>query len=299
MTGAGSTPHGAREPSLGRTDPAAGARPARAARGAPSASSSASRSAPVPRAAAARHPGRRVVDAPTRAFHALFALCFLLAYVTGDSERWRLVHVTMGYTLAGLLGWRIVLGLIGPRRLRLGAAWARTAALRQTLGRVIARTRALAAARSIAEARAAAGAPQAASSAIDPVPVRSWRRDAEAAMRAALPATVLALLAAALPLLATGVVVEEAWTGPWWTDALAELHEGLGEAALALAGAHVAAVLALCLLDGPHRPVSMWTGRAPGAGPDLIRSDLRGWAAVLCAAVLTWWGWSFLGAWLG
>lgn len=53
-------------------------------------------------------PSRRVVDAPTRAFHWLFALCFVGAYLTADSESWRLMHVTLGYTLAGLLVFRVL-----------------------------------------------------------------------------------------------------------------------------------------------------------------------------------------------
>ena len=57
---------------------------------------------------------RLVVDAPMRMFHWLFALSFVGAYVTADSERWRLVHVTLGYTMAGLLVFRLLYGLLGP-----------------------------------------------------------------------------------------------------------------------------------------------------------------------------------------
>jgi cytochrome b len=64
-------------------------------------------------------PSRRVTDAPTRVFHWLFALCFTGAYLSAESERWRLVHVTLGYTFAGLLVFRLVWGLIGPRQARL------------------------------------------------------------------------------------------------------------------------------------------------------------------------------------
>src|SRR3990167_9866771 len=62
---------------------------------------------------------RRVVDAPTRVFHWLFALSFLGAYLTADGERWRLLHVTLGYTLAGLLVFRVLYGLWGPPHARL------------------------------------------------------------------------------------------------------------------------------------------------------------------------------------
>jgi Cytochrome b len=57
----------------------------------------------------------RVWDAPVRVFHWLMVVSFVVAYATGDSERWRLVHVTFGYTMAGLVAFRIVWGLLGTR----------------------------------------------------------------------------------------------------------------------------------------------------------------------------------------
>ena len=48
-------------------------------------------------------PSRRVVDATTRMLHWLMAFTFTTAYLTADGERWRLVHVTLGYTLAALV----------------------------------------------------------------------------------------------------------------------------------------------------------------------------------------------------
>ena len=63
---------------------------------------------------AARAATRKVIDAPTRIFHWGFALCFLGAYITSESEKLRLVHVTLGYTMAGLFAFRIIWGLVGP-----------------------------------------------------------------------------------------------------------------------------------------------------------------------------------------
>jgi Cytochrome b(N-terminal)/b6/petB. len=54
-----------------------------------------------------------VVDATTRMLHWLMALSFTAAYITADGERWRLVHVTLGYTLAGLVVARVLWGLFG------------------------------------------------------------------------------------------------------------------------------------------------------------------------------------------
>ena len=72
-----------------------------------------------------RRPGVCVTDAPTRMFHWLFALSFVGAYLTADGERWRALHVTLGYTMAGLLAFRVLYGLFGPRQARLGLMWRR------------------------------------------------------------------------------------------------------------------------------------------------------------------------------
>jgi cytochrome b len=59
-----------------------------------------------------------VWDAPTRAFHWLLALSFAGAFLTAESERYRDVHVTLGYTVLGLVAFRLVWGLIGTRYAR-------------------------------------------------------------------------------------------------------------------------------------------------------------------------------------
>lgn len=79
------------------------------------------------RAAAAPQPRRLVVDAPTRMFHALFALAFAGAWLSADGERWRELHVTLGWTMAGLLGFRVGWGLFGPPAARLAVTWRRIA----------------------------------------------------------------------------------------------------------------------------------------------------------------------------
>jgi cytochrome b len=48
-----------------------------------------------------------VWDWPTRVFHWLLAVCFGGAFVTGDSERWRDVHIAFGYLVAGLIAFRL------------------------------------------------------------------------------------------------------------------------------------------------------------------------------------------------
>jgi len=54
-----------------------------------------------------------VWDAPVRVFHWLMVACFAGAWITADSERWRLVHETLGETMIGLAVWRVVWGVVG------------------------------------------------------------------------------------------------------------------------------------------------------------------------------------------
>lgn len=57
----------------------------------------------------------RIWDLPTRIFHwALVAAC-ATAFLTGDSDEWRHVHVFAGYIAAGLVVFRLAWGFIGTR----------------------------------------------------------------------------------------------------------------------------------------------------------------------------------------
>lgn len=58
----------------------------------------------------------RVWDPFVRVFHWSLAGLFLLAYATGDEIE--TVHIAAGYTIAGLLGLRILWGFVGPRNAR-------------------------------------------------------------------------------------------------------------------------------------------------------------------------------------
>lgn len=62
-----------------------------------------------------------VWDFPTRVFHWTLVLCFAGAWLSAESERWRLWHVTFGYTMVGLVAFRIIWGLIGTRYARFGS----------------------------------------------------------------------------------------------------------------------------------------------------------------------------------
>lgn len=59
-----------------------------------------------------------VWDLPVRLGHWLMVSGFTLAWLTGDSETFRLVHVIAGATVLGVASFRLPWGLIGSRYAR-------------------------------------------------------------------------------------------------------------------------------------------------------------------------------------
>ena len=202
--------------------------------------------------------GRRVTDAPTRVYHWLLALSFLGAYLTGDGERLRALHVTLGYTMAGLILFRLVYGLFGPRQVRLSV-------LRNKLALAPVWLRGLPA--NLAKGQV------------------NWQPGQNLLMALA----ITLLLLGVLPLTLSGYAVYHDWSGEW----LAELHEFFGNGYLMLVLAHLGLLLGISLLRRKNQALPMLTGRLPGKGPDLVRRN-RGWLAVLLLlAVLGYWRWEW------
>ena len=199
-------------------------------------------------------PSRRVIDAPTRVFHWLFALSFLGAYLTAEDESWRMLHVTLGYTLAGLLVFRAVYGLVGPRQARLSLLWRKLSGLPRWL--------------------ASATSLQAV--------------DGRQTQNLAMALAVAGLLVLALPLTLSGYATYSDW-GDW----LGEVHELLGNAFLALVLGHLAVMVALSLLRRKNVARNMLTGRVEGPGPDLAQRNHGLLAALLLVAVLAFWAWEW------
>lgn len=206
---------------------------------------------------------RRVIDAPTRMFHWLFALCFVGAYLTADGERLRLVHVVLGYSMAGLLVFRLLYGLFGPRQARLSLLWGKVANAPSWL-------------RSLKAVWLGTG------QANTPV---NWRQGQYLAMAM----IVFALLAVVLPLTLSGYAAFHEWGGEW----LEEIHEAMGEFMLGLVLGHLALLLALSLLRHKNQAAPMLTGRMEGAGPDLAKRNHAWLAMLLLAAVLSYWAWEW------
>jgi len=59
-----------------------------------------------------------VWDLPIRVIHWLLFICFTGAYLTAEEDGLRLLHVTLGYTLAALMAVRFVWGFVGTKHAR-------------------------------------------------------------------------------------------------------------------------------------------------------------------------------------
>jgi cytochrome b len=62
-------------------------------------------------------------DVPTRLFHWTLASSFLGAWLTTGSDRWLSVHVFLGYLMLGLIGFRVIWGLLGTHYARFASFW--------------------------------------------------------------------------------------------------------------------------------------------------------------------------------
>lgn len=191
-----------------------------------------------------------VWDAPVRVFHWLMVLCFAGAYFTAESEVWRLAHVTLGYTMAGLVAFRLVWGLFGTR-------YARFASFVRGPQAVLAY-------------------------------VRSMLRGQPEHHTGHNPAGALAIVAMLLltaGIAASGWVVYNDLSGEW----VAELHEVLSHTMLLVVGVHVAGVVVASALHGENLARAMVTGRKLGTPAAAIRSAWRLVAVLLLLAVLGFW----------
>lgn len=62
-------------------------------------------------------------DLPTRLFHWALASSFAFAWLTSDGDRWRSIHVFLGYLILGLVVFRLVWGFAGSHFSRFASFW--------------------------------------------------------------------------------------------------------------------------------------------------------------------------------
>lgn len=198
-----------------------------------------------------------VWDAPVRVFHWLMVLSFAGAWLTAESERWRLLHVTLGYTMAGLVAFRLLWGVAGTRTARFATFVRGPRAVARYLW-------------SLVRAR----------------PEHHLGHNPAGAL------AIVALLALTVATTASGWAVYQDIGGGW----LENLHEAAAGAMLAVVGVHVLGVLASSWLHGENLVAAMLSGRKPGRPEEGIRRAWHSVGVLMLAAVLGFWWLQWQGA---
>ncbi len=179
-------------------------------------------------------------DWPVRIGHWLLAGAFALAWMTGDSEEWRLVHAFAGGTVVGVILFRLLWGIVGTRHARF-ASFVRGpgAVLDYVVG----------------------------------LPRR--KESGYAGHNAAGGWAIVALLALGLLGGASGWFAYQDTGGEW----LEELHEALVAGMLAVAALHVAGVIVSSLAHRENLVRAMFTGFKQGR-PDEAIARTQWWVLV-------------------
>jgi cytochrome b len=201
-------------------------------------------------ASPADRPRTLVWDAPVRVFHWLIVLSFAVAWLSAESERWQLVHVTAGYTMAGLVAFRLLWGLVGTKYARFGDFVRGPRAVLAYLKSLV-----------------------------------RGRPEHHAGHNPAGALAIVALLALAALTTFTGWANDSELGGHW----LEEVHEALASGMLTLVIVHVLAVLASSWLHRENLVGAMIHGRKPVPPKEGIRSAWRSVGALMLVAVLGFW----------
>jgi cytochrome b len=192
----------------------------------------------------------RIWDAPVRVFHWLLVLSFAGAYLTAESEVWRLLHVTLGYTLGGLLVFRLLWGVVGTRYARFGNFVRGPAAVLRYL-------------RSL----------------------RAGQPEHHLGHNPAGAVAIVLLMGLGLAISATGYITYND-LGPGWVG---ELHELLANAMLLVIVGHLAGVVTASLQHKENLVRSMITGYKTGAAGQGIRRSWTVVAVAIVLCVLGFW----------
>lgn len=199
----------------------------------------------------------KVWDMPTRVFHWLLALSFTGAFLTAESDHYRDIHLVLGYTLLGLIAFRLVWGFVGTR-------YARFRSFLFGPGE----TKAYVTSLFKSQPKHYAGHNPAGSLA------------------------VFALLGLGIASGLSGVLLLQDTGG----EALEELHELVSNGMLAVVVIHVIGVLLSSLLHKENLVRAMITGFKPAQPNEGIRRTHAWLGVIMLAAVLAfWWGYPATG----
>ena len=192
----------------------------------------------------------RVWDAPTRVFHWLLVFSFAGAYLTSESERWSLVHITLGYTLGGLIAFRLFWGFVGTR-------YARFASFVKGPSEVLQYAKSMATLK----------------------PKHFVGHNPLGAV------AIVLLIVSGIAIVVTGYAAFNEIGGEW----VAELHEVSSHIMLILVGVHIVGVIAASWLHKENLARAMVNGLKQGKVADGISRVWVSVAVLLLAAVLGFW----------
>lgn len=191
----------------------------------------------------------QVWDVPVRVFHWTLVLSFCGAFLTAESDRYRDIHVMLGYTALGMVAFRMLWGFVGGR-------YARFSAFLFKPGDVIAYLASL------------------------------LRGNAERHVghNPAGSVAIWLLLALAVISGATGwLTLQDSG------EVLEELHEGIAFAMLTVVLLHVGGVVASSILHGENLVRAMFTGEKEGEPQQGEHRSYAWVGVIMLLAVVTFW----------
>jgi cytochrome b len=195
-----------------------------------------------------------VWDLPTRIFHWTLAVSFAGAFLTCESERRCDLHVLFGYTILGLIAFRLVWGFVGTR-------YARFAEFVRSPAYII---------RYIAQ-------------------LLRGHAEHPVGHNPAGAVVILLLLLLGIASGVSGWAVYEEVGG----DRLEELHKYTSNAMLVVVFVHIAGVLVTSYLHGENLIVAMITGRKRGPNNQAISSSYPLIAMLLLTTFIGFWIWAW------
>lgn len=197
-----------------------------------------------------------VWDLPTRWFHWLLASAFAGTWLTSESERYSDLHVMLGYTLLGLIAFRLVWGFAGTR-------YARFKDFAYTPAKVVQYLKSLV----------------------------SGKPEHYLGHNPAGAVAIFLLLALGLTTGISGWLLYNDIGGEWFED----VHEFLANSMLVVVGVHIAGVIVSSFLHRENLARAMVTGYKQGESQAAISKKRSMAALLLVAAVAGFWGLWFNG----
>lgn len=191
-----------------------------------------------------------VWDVPLRLFHWLMVACFAGAWLTAETEAWRQTHVTLGFTMAGLVVFRLIWGIVGTRYARFSSFVRGPQAVFRYVITIL------------------RGCPE-----------HHIGHNPLAAL------AVVALLGMSAIVIASGWAVYKEIPGKW----LEEAHELAAGVMLAIVCIHIAGVLFSSWLHRENLIGAMLKGSKPGRPEQAIRRPWHSVAVLMVVAVVGFW----------